>query len=81
MIQNRSSVTVLIAAAVLALAPVAHADDDYTDDPGYTTGSQPPGQIGTETWPPVCSDVPLACGLHFHPGPNTWTRPDPEPAH
>jgi hypothetical protein len=73
------------AAAVLTITALhtalAHADPD-DDDPGYST-IDGGAQQGQETWPSICSaaTAPLACGLHFNPGPNTWTRPAPEPAH
>lgn len=61
-----------IAAAALLHPAVALADPDE-DDPGYSIdgGSSSPGQ---EHYPHVCSVAPYACGLHYNPGPGTWTR-------
>lgn len=70
----------LIVAAVLSLAPLAHADDGDDTDPGYSidNGSQP----GVEHLPQICGDFPWGCALRYHPGPNTWTRVTPdEPSH
>jgi hypothetical protein len=81
MAMNTGATFVALCAIWAALStPVARADDsdDQGDDPGYSiVGSTP----GVESWPPVCADFPLACGLRFQPGPNTWRRPDPEPYH
>lgn len=50
-------------------------DDDYDeedeDDPGYDIDGDMPG---VEDYPSICEEVPIACGLHYNPGPGTWSR-------
>jgi hypothetical protein len=83
---TRSFVAPLAVAAVLSMAALhsapAHADPNgYDDDPGYTTNDDGGGQPGTEHFPRSCQTTPIACGLHFDPGPGTWLRPPAEPYH
>lgn len=68
--------------AALHSQPAPSYHNDYTssdDDPGYQIDGG--GQPGVEHYPRVCGSDPLACGLHFDPGPGTWARPDREPYH
>lgn len=82
--KNAFAALILAGVALISAAPAYatvamhhHGDDD--DDPGYQIDGG--GTPGVEHYPSVCEVQPLACALHYNPGPGTWTRPDPEPYH
>ena len=77
--QTLAKIGTVAAVWAALVAPVAHADDGYDDDPGYQTDQ---GQMPcVEHWPAVCQTAPLACSWHRDPGSGAWLRPPAEPEH